>query len=186
MKGNMITEKQMTLGQNYDGQDPTGWFMSEKLNGIRLYWDGETFWTRGGDEILAPKWFTLGLRADMHLDCELFAGYGTLELARRTVQYGQWPKSCRVCELRLGAFDCTTAPGDWARRMRSAQSGVFNAPFAFAVQVRRCQGLDHLKEVLDSTVALGGEGLVLRNPSVIRYEQGRTANLLKVKPEFIR
>ena len=29
-------------------QDPTGWLMSEKLDGVRCYWDGMKLWSRGG------------------------------------------------------------------------------------------------------------------------------------------
>src|SRR5438477_5520766 len=33
--------------------DPKGWWMSEKLDGIRAYWDGETFVSRLGSTFLA-------------------------------------------------------------------------------------------------------------------------------------
>ena len=39
------------LAQTYDPDrdDPTGWLMSEKLNGVRCYWDGSTLYTRNGN-----------------------------------------------------------------------------------------------------------------------------------------
>src|SRR5690349_17670486 len=42
-------------------KDPTGWWMSEKLDGIRAYWDGEAFVSRLGNRFLAPAWFTRDL-----------------------------------------------------------------------------------------------------------------------------
>lgn len=30
--------------------DPTGWWMSEKLDGVRAYWDGEAFVSRRGNQ----------------------------------------------------------------------------------------------------------------------------------------
>jgi len=38
--------------------DPTGWWMSEKLDGVRAYWDGEAFVSRLGNRFVAPDWFT--------------------------------------------------------------------------------------------------------------------------------
>jgi DNA ligase-1 len=36
--------------QGFDrgNEDPTGWYMSEKLDGVRAYWDGEQFWSKNG------------------------------------------------------------------------------------------------------------------------------------------
>ena len=35
-----MNERQMTLGQDYAGEDLSGWFLSEKFDGCRAYWDG--------------------------------------------------------------------------------------------------------------------------------------------------
>jgi len=42
----------------YKDQNITGWVMSEKLDGIRAYWNGKNLISRGGKIIYAPKWFT--------------------------------------------------------------------------------------------------------------------------------
>ena len=36
----------------------TGWVMSEKLDGIRGYWDGKNLISRGGKILSPPAWFT--------------------------------------------------------------------------------------------------------------------------------
>ena len=56
-----------------DGHDPTGWWMSEKLDGVRAYWDGEAFVSRLGNRFFAPDWFVEDLPADT-LDGELWVG----------------------------------------------------------------------------------------------------------------
>ena len=38
-----------------------GWWMSEKLDGVRAYWDGQRFVSRLGNQYYAPPWFTAGL-----------------------------------------------------------------------------------------------------------------------------
>ena len=59
--------------QGYDrkNEDPTGWYMSEKLDGIRAYWDGTQFWSKSGKLINLPDSFKEGL-PDFHLDGELW------------------------------------------------------------------------------------------------------------------
>jgi hypothetical protein len=40
--------QQVLLAQKYDAakHDPVGWWMSEKLDGVRAYWDGSRFYSR--------------------------------------------------------------------------------------------------------------------------------------------
>jgi DNA ligase-1 len=53
--------------------DLTGWWMSEKLDGVRAYWDGRRFLSRLGNEYFAPAWFIEGL-PPIPLDGELWGG----------------------------------------------------------------------------------------------------------------
>lgn len=55
-----------------ESADPSGWFMSEKFDGIRCFWDGKQFVSRNGRIIKAPKWFAEGLPKDTKLDGELW------------------------------------------------------------------------------------------------------------------
>ncbi len=48
----------LLLLKTYKDQNITGWVMSEKLDGIRAYWNGEELLTRNGNKIYAPVWFT--------------------------------------------------------------------------------------------------------------------------------
>eukprot|EP00828_Plagiopyla_frontata_P043955 TRINITY_DN7024_c0_g1_i6.p1 TRINITY_DN7024_c0_g1~~TRINITY_DN7024_c0_g1_i6.p1 ORF type:complete len:362 (+),score=64.24 TRINITY_DN7024_c0_g1_i6:161-1246(+) len=40
--------------------NPKGYFMSEKLDGIRCYWNGSKMFSRNGNQFFCPKWFTRG------------------------------------------------------------------------------------------------------------------------------
>src|SRR4051812_35450220 len=51
----------------------TGWWMSEKLDGVRAFWNGKQFLSRGGNLFLAPDWFLADLPA-VPLDGELWIG----------------------------------------------------------------------------------------------------------------
>lgn len=52
--------------------DPKGWLISEKLDGVRCYWNGEQMLTRNGNLFYPPDWFIKELPKDLALDGELF------------------------------------------------------------------------------------------------------------------
>jgi DNA ligase-1 len=60
------------LAKEYDESvNPTGWWMSEKLDGIRAYWDGKRLFSRQGKQLPVPSTFALGM-PDIPLDGELW------------------------------------------------------------------------------------------------------------------
>ena len=63
----------LMLAQNFDPEktDPTGWYISEKLDGVRCYWDGKAMYTRNGHLFYPPDFFKKEL-PDMALDGELW------------------------------------------------------------------------------------------------------------------
>lgn len=52
--------------------NPKGWLMSEKLDGIRCYWDGANMYSRGGNKFNPPTWYKAILPKDIALDGELW------------------------------------------------------------------------------------------------------------------
>src|SRR5213080_903258 len=52
----------LLLAHSWDNAaDLVGWWMSEKLDGVRAYWDGRQFLSRQGNLYHAPDWFVEGL-----------------------------------------------------------------------------------------------------------------------------
>ena len=47
------------LAKNWDpvANDPKGWLMSEKLDGVRCFWNGRNMYTRNGNLFYPPDWF---------------------------------------------------------------------------------------------------------------------------------
>src|SRR5690349_20472674 len=52
----------------------TGWWLSEKMDGIRAYWDGFELLSRQGNIIRCPAWFTGDVDQLQPLRGELFMG----------------------------------------------------------------------------------------------------------------
>ena len=44
--------------------DPTGWYMSEKFDGVRCIWDGKNLYSRNGNKFYPPSYFKAALPKD--------------------------------------------------------------------------------------------------------------------------
>lgn len=159
--------------------DPTSWWMSEKLDGVRAYWDGEAFVSRLGNRFFAPDWFVEDLPADT-LDGELWVDRKkfskTISIVRSGAAGQEWK------DVRYVIFDAPNAKGGFEERIAHAKKVIERAaaPHANVLDHVQCEGFEHLKEELARVEALGGEGLMLRRPGS-KYEIGRSQSLLKVK-----
>jgi DNA ligase-1 len=165
------------LAETWDGLlDPTGWWLSEKLDGVRAYWDGARLISRLGNTFHAPDWFIAGLPAHP-LDGELFmerkSFQKTIAIVRRQDKSDHWKK------IRFLVFDVPAHGGEFEAR-HEAMAALAKHGYATPHPHTLCKGLAHLKEELARVEALGGEGLMLRQPKSL-YVAGRSATLLKVK-----
>jgi DNA ligase 1 len=159
--------------------DPTGWWMSEKLDGVRAYWDGEAFVSRLGNKFYAPDWFTADLPADT-LDGELWVGRKMFSKTISIVRSGSGGELWK--DVTYVVFDAPNARGGFEERIAHVEKVLTRAeaPHARLLEHVVCDGFDHLREELERVEALGGEGLMLRQPKST-YEVGRSTSLLKVK-----
>ncbi len=159
--------------------DPTGWWISEKYDGVRGYWDGVALWTRGGNRIHAPDYFTIELPKGVELDGELWMGRRKFEETTSTVLRDEPDERWR--RVRFMVFDAPKAKGSFEQRMaflkRTLSAG---AKYVQPVPQYRCKGSDHLITERDRVVKAGGEGLMIRKPES-KYDAGRSPTLLKVK-----
>ncbi|MDC2889384.1 hypothetical protein [Psychrosphaera algicola] len=62
-----------------------GYWLSEKYDGIRAYWNGTTLLTRRGNQIHCPQWFIENLPKTA-LDGELWISRGQFEQVSSTVR----------------------------------------------------------------------------------------------------
>ncbi len=160
--------------------DPTGWWMSEKYDGLRVYWDGQKLWSRKGSLIHAPDYFFAELPRDIALDGELWIGHGkfeeTVSIVRSETPDDRWKR------VRYMVFDAPQAKGTFEHRMQFLRTTLSEENrFVRVVAQERCQGVTQLLAERDRVVGQGGEGLMLRQPESA-YEPGRSPTLLKVKP----
>ena len=163
------------------GMSLDDYWVSEKYDGVRGYWDGRQLWTRGGEPVAAPAWFTASLPRQP-LDGELWAGRGRFAHAVSTVR-SQTPNDVAWREMRFMVFDMPAQPGNFTARLGALRKRlpITDAPWIVLVPQERATTHAELQALLDKTVKMGGEGLMLhRGGSLYRGE--RNNDLLKVKP----
>ena len=159
--------------------DPAGWWISEKYDGMRGYWDGKALLTRGGKPIAAPDYFLAELPEGVALDGELWLGRGkfedTVSIVRRQTPDARWR------QIRFMVFDAPKVKGTFEKRMAFLKTQLpATAKHVQPVPQWRCKGKAHLISERDRIVKVGGEGLMIREPESV-YEGKRSGTLLKVK-----
>ncbi len=161
---------------------------SEKLDGVRAIWDGETFYSRAGNEYTAPDFFKKDLPKDKMLDGELFLERGEFQkcvsIVRKDVpNHAEWA-TIKYCVFDAIVDAGSTDPGFEARMKTCAQlvKGKKHAVYhpqekMPAKQEDTVKLLDKkLKDILKDK----GEGLMLRQPGS-EYQGKRSKTLLKIK-----
>jgi DNA ligase-1 len=170
----------LLLAESWDNAtDLTDWWMSEKLDGVRAYWDGKQFLSRQGNLYHAPPWFIADL-PEAPLDGELWIDrkkfQRTVSIVRRQDKSDLWK------EVRFLVFDAPAATGNFEERLAFLKDALARKklPYARPHEHARCENVAHLRAELTRVESLGGEGLMLRQPGS-KYVAGRSSTLLKVK-----
>lgn len=169
----------LLLAHTWDGKvNPAGWLMSEKLDGVRAYFNGENFISRLGNVYYAPDWFKKDLPTKIPLDGELYLGpksfQQTVSIVRRQDYNADWQK------ITYFIFDAPNYPGPFIKRLNYLERLTSGMSYARPLAHIHCLSTDDMLRALKAVEAKGGEGLMLRDPNS-EYEVGRSHTLLKVK-----
>ncbi len=166
---------QLLLLGTYDDQNITGWVMSEKLDGIRAYWNGKNLISRGGKIIHAPEWFTKNY-PPFEVDGELWSKQKEFEnissIVRDKNPSKQWS------EITHYIFEVPNARGTLLQRLEKVKP-YENSHLKLLIQTKIKSSHD-LHVFLKTIEAKGGEGVVVRDPNA-PYIAKRTNRALKVK-----
>lgn len=170
----------LLLAEKYSQDiDLAEYWVSEKLDGVRAFWDGERLISRGGNIFAAPSWFTADFPA-IPLDGELWVGRRqfekTVSIVSRHAPHDAWR------QVRYMVFDLPKDPGTFNERLHNLRAAVGASASEFLAVIPQFKVPSHkaLLERLDMIVANGGEGLMLHRGGS-RYRSGRNTDLLKLK-----
>jgi DNA ligase-1 len=153
--------------------------MSEKLDGVRAYWDGSQLLTRNGHKINAPNWFVKNF-PPFELDGELWLErdqfQSVVSIVRRKRPDDRWQS------ITYQIFEVPSQKGGLLKRLNVLQSYLksVSIPHVTIIKQTVIQHHDEVKQALKKIIELKGEGLVLRQADS-EYQTGRSNEAVKVK-----
>lgn len=161
--------------------DPACYLVSEKYDGVRALWDGQTLRFRSGRPVPAPQWFTQRLPRQP-LDGELWLGRRRFDELSGLVRKGT-PDDTGWRQLRYMVFELPGAGGSFAERAERIAALVQETGWEQLAAAAQTTVVDRetLQRRLARTVAEGGEGLMLHLASA-PCRSGRSDVLVKLKP----
>jgi ATP-dependent DNA ligase len=116
---NVMNAKKWGPAEKEMKRDPTGYWASEKYDGLRGVWNGTEFISKGGNAFHAPEWFTEGLPRHISLDGELWGGRDTQQtiqgIVRRTASSSKYDED-DWRNVQFVVFDSPSMYGDISAR----------------------------------------------------------------------
>ena len=164
----------------FKDQNVSGWLASEKLDGVRAYWDGENLLSRQGKKLNTPLSFTKNF-PKFALDGELYAKELKFEEIQASVM-DKLPDEKAWNRLKFHIFDVPEASGGLPRRLEVLAKFLKNEPNDNLIIIKQIKMRDnaHFLKFAENIIAKGGEGAVVREPNA-PYERKRSKNALKFK-----
>lgn len=159
------------------------YWVSEKLDGVRAYWDGKHLLSRQGHQFQTPAWFTQAFPATP-LDGELWLGRNQFSKLSGLVRQ-QNTKNNNWKNIKYMIFDLPKSTETFDKRIQQMLTIINNskAPHLRMIAQYKLYSHQQLTKELDRIVALGGEGLILHKGDSL-YKSGRSDDLLKVKQYY--
>lgn len=157
----------------------TNWYMSEKLDGIRAYWNGKEFISKNGNKIYAPDWFIKDF-PNFELDGELWSKRDDFENIQNIVL--DINPTSKWNEITYNIFEVPNTEGNFDKRLEKIKSWLEKNPNKFIkiIPQKICKNDSELNNYLKELIDKKAEGLIVKNPE-LNYFTGRNENILKVK-----
>lgn len=176
----MTSKPNLVLLKEFDpNQNVIGWLMSEKLDGVRAYWDGQQLMSRNGHIFSTPDWFIEGFPS-FELDGELWIDRHQFEQTVSIVRTQSSDKGWHTVTYQI--FEVPNQPAGLIDRLAVLKGYLqkTSIPHVRIIKQTAVTKQEEVKKQLQEVLSLGGEGLVLREPNALYYS-GRSSNSLKVK-----
>ena len=156
------------------------YLVSEKLDGVRAYWNGKNLMSRRGNIFYAPKWFTKDF-PEQALDGELWIKRNSFEQVLSTVRK-HTPIDKEWRQIHYMLFELPDATGIFSERVTAMEALItsLDIPHLKVIKQYRLQDHKTLMLKLDEVTEQGAEGLMLHRANAL-YHSGRSEDLLKVK-----
>ncbi|MGB6328764.1 MAG: DNA ligase [Halarcobacter sp.] len=177
------TQLNLQSSKKYSGNESIkGWLMSEKLDGIRAYWNGKELLTRRGKRIYTPLWFIKNF-PNFELDGELWTKRADFENIQNIVMDKKPSKDWR--EITYNIFEVPNEKGAFLQRLKKAKIWFKKNPNSQVKIIKqiKCKDAKELNLFLEKIISKKGEGVIIKDPKK-DFHIGRSPHTLKVKKAF--
>lgn len=156
------------------------YWISEKLDGIRGYWNGQQLFTRQGNIIKSPKWFTRNWPNTV-MDGELWIARSQFQATLSCVLKVSVDNNCWQ-QVRFMIFDLPGNKNNFTDRIKSMKFIVHQTESNYLRMIEqfKVKNIDELTQKLNVVIKMNGEGLMLHKGDSF-YQIGKSANLMKLK-----
>ena len=169
------------LAHKYKNEDPAGWWMSEKLDGVRAICESNVFYSRTNKPFSVPEDWKLDLSSKLTFDGEFWIGRGrfqeTVSVVRRKHADPQDWLSIKYVIFELVDLDLSFEE----RHELLHQHTTSFPPWVEVLSHKRCKGNTHLYGYFTELMSLGAEGVMLSVPNSKYSWNKRSHDLLKLK-----
>ncbi len=175
-----VNKPKIQLATIYSAPDDIShYWISEKLDGVRGYWDGYKLRTKQGNIITTPVGFTQHWPA-IKMDGELWASRNQFDQTSGCIRQ-KIPSNCWQ-QIKLHLFDLPEHQGAFSERINAMKALVnrSKSPTLRVIKQYKALSIKQLFEDLDNIVAQHGEGLMLHHQDA-KYKSGRSNDLMKLK-----
>ncbi|WP_019615019.1 DNA ligase [Psychromonas ossibalaenae] len=156
------------------------YWVSEKLDGVRAYWDGKQLISRQGNVFSAPQWFIKDFPS-VPLDGELWIArdkFAQVSGIARTHN----GKTQEWEQISFMIFDLPASLANFSQRIKLISRLVkqSSSPYLKMIPQHKITDNTKLQILLEEVIASGGEGLMLHKGSAY-YQVKRSQDLMKLK-----
>lgn len=172
----------LLLATNFQQDTDIGEFLvSEKLDGVRAYWDGSKLVSRAGNIIYAPDWF-VDKFPTKPMDGELWMGRGQFDKLSGIVRT-KIPNDSDWKELKYHVFDLPSNQSVFSQRTSDLAQLITSSGSQYLYHVEQLEFIkrSEFNNYLGIVVAKGGEGVMLHRKKSL-YRAYRHTDLQKLKP----
>lgn len=158
-------------------ENPQSYVWSEKLDGIRAYWDGKNLYSRNGKKLNAPKFFTQNF-PPFELDGELWSKRGNFEQIASIIHSKSNPQRWR--ELKFYVFELPNQQNGLLKRLEILQNYLSLSEVPFLAIIPQNPIKSPIPALIQQIEEKGGEGIVVRQKEA-PYSTGRNKHSMKCK-----
>jgi len=156
------------------------YWLSEKLDGMRGYWNGKQLFTRQGNVINNPEWFTKNW-PDIPMDGELWIKRDYFQQTMSCIKRKLIDEVCWQ-SVQFMMFDLPKHDGTFTERIAAMKqlTKKINSSYLSMIEQFKITTVEQLHQTLNKVTINNGEGLMLHHGDAY-YHVGRTNNIMKLK-----